>query len=237
MKELEDLPWFPAFLRKYQTDHIGFLAALKPIYAPFLRYVRTQINTRRPWTDLCSGSGEPAISIHHRAGWSTPLTLTDRFPSRNIAHLESVSYCPDTVDARTIPIERGRGYTLFNAFHHFTAAEQLELVRRLRDGGAEAYIVEVLEPTVPCLLKVALATTIGVLLLAPFIPPFSWTRLLFTYVLPINVLTITWDGVVSVMRSHSAAYYRELFAEEAGVQVLRFPGPYLPLTCIHIRPA
>ena len=40
MQELEDLPWFPAKLRDYQTEHIGFLATRMPVYDVFLAYLR-----------------------------------------------------------------------------------------------------------------------------------------------------------------------------------------------------
>jgi len=73
------------------------------------------------------------------------------------------------------------------------------------------------------------------LLLAPFVKPFSLGRLFFTYVVPVNVLTITWDGVISVLRARTAEQYRSQFeALGADVQVHRLPGPWLPITVIHV---
>jgi hypothetical protein len=53
------------------------------------------------------------------------------------------------------------------------------------------------------LLKIIFTTTIGQIILTPFVKPFSWMRLVFTYIIPINLFTITWDGVVSVLKSES----------------------------------
>jgi len=55
-----------------------------------------------------------------------------------------------------------------------------------------------------------LTTTIGCLLLTIFIKPFSLIRLLFTYILPVNILTITYDGMISVLKSRSLKQYQTL---------------------------
>ena len=49
-----------------------------------------------------------------------------------------------------------------------------------------------------------------VLLLTPFVRPFSWARLLFTYVIPIAVPLIVFDGIVSCLRSYTVAELGEL---------------------------
>ncbi len=61
-------------------------------------------------------------------------------------------------------------------------------------------------------------------------------RLFFTYIVPVNVVSITYDGVVSVLRARSATRYAALFAGEDGaVQVTRLAGRILPLTLITLR--
>ena len=44
----------------------------------------------------------------------------------------------------------------------------------------------------------------------PFIRPFRWSRLFFTYVLPIVPLASIWDRVVSCLRVYSPEEMREL---------------------------
>jgi hypothetical protein len=50
------------------------------------------------------------------------------------------------------------------------------------------------------------------LVLTPFIRPFSLKRMIFTYIIPINIITITFDGIVSVLKSRSVKQYQGLFA-------------------------
>jgi hypothetical protein len=204
--ELEDQPWFPAMLRNFQTDHIGFLVSRWPVYNTFLAYLRSSKAAPLPLTDLCSGSGQPAITVFARSGLFTQLTLTDKYPRSSFVNHDGIVYEPHSVDARTIALRTDTCYTLFNAFHHFNSDEQRALVRRLRAESGGAYVVEILEPTPLCFLKVLCATTFGTVLLAPFIKPFSIGRLFFTWVLPVNVVTIAWDGLVSVARSRSVRY-------------------------------
>ena len=237
MRELEDQPWFPTLLRNFQTDHIGFLVSRWPVYDPFISYLRSRPSPPVALTDLCSGSGEPAITVFKESQCFTRLTLTDKYPRSVFNGGEGIVYDQRSVDARTIPLAADVCYTLFNAFHHFSGDEQRALVRRLRAESGGAYVVEVLEPTAACFLKVLLATTVGTVLLAPFIKPFSFARLFFTWFVPVNVLTIAWDGLVSVVRSRSVRYYRWLLKSEAGrVGVMRLPHRWFPLVLIHITP-
>lgn len=238
MIELEDRPWFPSMLRRFQMEHIGALASLAPVYGPFEAYLRRVQGRRLPQVDLCSGSGLPAIRVFRRSGVFKRLTLTDRYPQWGRNAPEGVTYLPEAVDATAVEFRPETCYTMFNAFHHFSDAEQRRMVGQVHAAGAEAYFVEVLEPTALCLLKVIASSTVGVLLLAPFIRPFSLTRLLLTYVAPVNVLTITWDGVVSVLRSRTAGqYHRRSMVGLPFVTVHRLRGRWLPLTVIRVSPS
>jgi hypothetical protein len=88
--------------------------------------------------------------------------------------------------------------TMFNAFHHFEATAQEQIVAKIAGQHRPMLIVEITRPTVINFVMVTIAGTIGQLLLAPFVAPFSWKRLCFTYLLPINLITVTWDGWMSV---------------------------------------
>lgn len=237
MIELEDQPWFPALLRNFQTEHIGHIVSHWPVYDAFLAHLRSVPSSSLRLTDLCSGSGEPAITVFERSGRFTHLTLTDKYPRTSFINRPHMIYEQRSMDARTMPVRADTCYTLFNAFHHFTDQEKVEMVRRLRSQGGGAYVVEILEPTVACFFKVLLATTIGTVVLAPFVKPFSIKRLFFTWILPVNVITIAWDGLVSVLRSRSVRYYRWLLKNEAGrVGVMRLHHRWFPLVLIHITP-
>ena len=128
-------------------------------------------------------------------------------------------------------------YTMFNAFHHFGDEEKLKIVKKIQESGSVAFFVEILEPDIICILKVLFTTTLGCFLLTPFITPFSLKRLFFTYLLPVNILTITLDGIVSVLKSRSVKQYQKLFINYGNaIEVFRLKSGLSPLIIIQIQP-
>lgn len=234
MKELEDNTWFPTPLRNFQTDFIGFVVTAFNIYAPFIDRLKTVSFSPQRMYDLCSGSGEPAISIFHKSNRFTQLTLSDKYPRvLHDADAKTV-YLSESVDVMQMDFSPRTCYTMFNAFHHFSDENKVQLIRKIQESNATVFIVEVLEPSLWCFLKVLFMTTIGTICLTPFIQPFSVKRLLFTYLLPINLVTILFDGVVSVFKSRSLKQYQELFSPFGNsIEVIRIKNHLLPLLVIH----
>ncbi|HEU4495901.1 MAG TPA: hypothetical protein VFR70_02505 [Flavobacterium sp.] len=237
MKELEDSPHFPAWLRNFQTEFIGFVVVHFRIYSAFVDYLRLQRLPKLPMADHGSGSGEPAVHIFKESGCFSKLTLNDKFPNSNFKNAENITYCQTPVDVLDLAFRSGICYTLFNVFHHFDVREKLKLVSSVKEAGAHGFFVEILEPTLLCLLKVLLMTTAGTLLLTPFLRPFSFRRLLFTYIFPINVFTIVYDGTISVFKSTSLSSYQKLFAHFGDVvRVRKLKKGLGSLIVIHIQP-
>ncbi len=211
MKELEDYHWFPAVLRNFQTDFIGFVVSRFSVYDGFIQHLKNLPLPLQSITDLCSGSGEPAISIFKKSKRFSRLLLSDKYPSALPLKDENIFYKTQPTDVLAKDFTSETCYTMFNAFHHFSDNEKVKIVQKMQASGADAFIVEILEPTIFCLLKIVFTTTFGTLLFTPFIAPFSAKRLFFTYILPINVFTITYDGIVSVLKSRTAKQYQNLF--------------------------
>lgn len=227
MKELEDYHWFPGVLRKFQTDYIGFVVSKFNIYESFIEYLNIQNVKANIQFDLCSGSAEPASTIFKKSICFKELILSDKYPSYpNIKKI-------DVLDTN---FYEHHTYTMFNAFHHFDDQEKNNIVEKIKSANAQAYFVEILEPSFFFIIKVLFATTIGTILLSPFIRPFSLKRLFFTYVLPVNILNISYDGIISVLKSRSFSQYQTLFKNDHRVEVLRLKKDIRTLVVINIHP-
>lgn len=237
MKELEDYHWFPAALRNFQTDFIGFVVVQFNAYDAFIGYLKSLWLPSFHAIDLCSGSGEPAISIYKKSKCFSLLTLSDKYPNMEYLHESKEGYEMKQVDVHDMQFKPGICYTMFNALHHFKDDEKKELIEKIKDARSAAFFVEILEPCVICFLKVLIMTSVGTLVLTPFIKPFSFSRLFFTYIIPINLITIMYDGIVSVFKSRSVKHYQKLF-EESGdsVSVLRLKKNLNTLTVIQVLP-
>lgn len=236
MKELEDYNGFPAILRNFQTDYIGFVVKTFSIYKPFIELLKSHQKEGNIMFDLCSGSGEPAISIYKKSKVFKALFLSDKYPNQLHSNDQSINYISDSIDALEYTFNKDSVYTMFNAIHHFDDAQKIEILKRIQNNYTSAYCVEILQPTFKCFVQVLFASTIGVLALTPFIQPFNLKRLLFTYIIPINVLTIAYDGCVSVLKSRSAKQYRELFVGFGNsVEVLEIGNFLSPLLVIRLK--
>jgi len=168
--------------------------------------------------DLCSGGGGPWLWLHPllaRKGLSTSVCLTDKYP--NLEAFEKWSRMTDqaigfhagSVDATRVPDELVGFRTMFTAFHHFkpehASAVLADAVRHRRSIG----VFEATHRSALALLLM-LSTPLVVLLCTPFIRPFRWSRLLWTYLVPVLPLVILFDGLVSCLRSYSVVELREL---------------------------
>jgi len=210
MKELEDYSWFPAALRRWQMEFIGNVVIWVKLYKPFVPVIQ-QLAAENKITalqDLCSGSGMPAVYIANRLTRKLPLQLTDKYPDTRFKNIPGVSYSLLPVDCTAIEPEKNICYTMFNAFHHFPATQQEDFINRMAKSKTPFIIAEILEPGLVNMIKIIFTTTILQLFAAPFVKPFSLLRLFFTYIIPVNIITVTYDGIISVLKSKTVVQYR-----------------------------
>jgi len=221
--EWMDCAWYPAWLRCYQTDSLLFtwrrFAPRKEIVEQLV-YLLERSNAGGI-VDLCSGSGGPVTAVfkdvRQRSGKDLSLTLTDLYPNRQLPCEGGVTYWPEPVDARAIDGRLTGVRTMFGGFHHFSPPQAREI---LRDAGRSRQPIAVFEMTrrsVPGLVLIILNSLFGTLLFTPFYRPFSWRRLLFTYLIPLVPLANLFDGIVSVFRSYGEDEMLEL-AGDASVE-------------------
>jgi len=227
--ELEDQPWFPAAIRDLATDYLHFVEARCALHLPALPLlweVLEATGTERV-VDLCSGAGGmiPLIQQALAAdGVPVRFTLTDRYPNLPAFQAAAqagggaIDFVPEAVDARAVPPELRGVRTLFNGFHHFPPGEAVQVLRDAVQARQPIAIFEVSERSLSTLIPLALLTPLLVALATPFIRPFRWRRLFWTYVLPAVPLTCWWDGIISQLRAYTPAELEGL-AREAGEDV------------------
>jgi len=221
--EFHDHPVYPGFLRDLVTDALQAIWNTMEIYSPVgprLERALTVSHAIRV-IDLCSGAGGPWLRFSRefarRDGPAPEILLTDRFPSKAmIRQIESaaeqrLSYNPDPVDARLIPAELAGFRTIFSTFHHFEPAEARSILRNAFDQRLGIGIFEAAKRDLRTIVSV-IGVPLLSLRLAPRIRPFRWSRIFWTWCLPLVPLTLWTDGVLSCLRSYSQADLRELIS-------------------------
>jgi len=243
--EFHEQPWFPPSFRDQITDALQFGMNLVNAYGPIAPLLQSALDSERRQAnggqaksgqsviDLCSGGGGPwtglwsdlsrqlepeSLSAESR---NLRIWLTDQFP--NIEAFERVragsenhiTYYPGPVDAMSVPPQLKGFRTMFTSFHHFSAEEGRAILQNAVDAGEGIGIFEISRRAASTVfLTVALVSMLFVCM--PWIRPFRWPRLFWTYVVPIVPLVLLFDGVVSCLRTYRPGELRELVRKLEG---------------------
>ena len=212
LKELEDYPWFPSYLRKMQLEYVGWISVQLELYRPILKEIIKFPSNQ--WIDLASGSGWPAFYLQKNASHQIHYTLSDLYPDSVSNEVKKqVEIEPESLDLNKFQPQNGKQYSLFNAYHHFSSAQQKQLIKKIKEANASCIIAEVLEPSLLSFIQVTLAAFIVQPLTAWAIRPFSILRMITTYLIPVQLVTVAWDGWLSVIKSKNINQYKELLSE------------------------
>jgi hypothetical protein len=237
--ELHEQPWFPSSLRDDVTDAIQFGFNLMRAYEPIAPLLQSAIdstangtndgsgkNDRQLIVDMCSGGGGPWLDLSRKlqcrssennAGDSAGLQiwLTDKYPNLEAFQRVSASsdhhigYYPEPVDARNVPHALKGLRTMFTSFHHFSPEDARAILQNAVDAGESVGIFEITKRA-PSSVAVIFVGVLLLFLHTPRIRPFRWSRLLWTYLIPIIPLVLLFDGVVSCLRTYRPQELREM---------------------------
>ena len=210
--ELEDQSWFPAVVRDLATDYLQFIQTLFRLdraIAPLIRRVLERSGATGI-VDLCSGgSGPLLLLVADLAAEGVPVsaTLTDLYPNApafaKIAEASHglIGFEPQPVDARDVPSRLTGLRTLFNGFHHLQPSDARAVLHAAAAARQPIAVFEVSERSLRSLPVIL--TPLFVWIATPWMRPFLWRRLFWTYLVPMVPLTCFWDGIVSQLRAYT----------------------------------
>jgi hypothetical protein len=245
--ELADLSGCPRVLRDGLRDYLRHAEATMRPYdgaLPALRAAFERSGAERV-VDLCSGAGGPWLPLleswEKLGGAPAEIRLSDFHPSEAAwrgateASRGRIRAYPEPVDARAVPKQLDGFRTLFAAFHHFRPDEAEAI---LRDAVERRQGIAILEPTERSWRAVGLAclSWLFVMLLSPGIRPRRPLRLALTYLLPLIPLLVTFDGVVSCLRTYTPDELADMAARAGGgaydwrIGAAPYPGFPIPVT-------
>jgi hypothetical protein len=233
--EVEEQPWCPRAVRDGLTDYLAFAIDKGRPYAPAAPLLARTLGTLDPLgtsagpaavVDLASGAGGPWRGLAPAlAELGTPVRvcLTDLHP--NVAAYErlgastggAVTGTVTPVSADAVPATLGGFRTMFSAFHHFAPDDARRVLADAAARGAGIAVFEATRRDARAILLTCL-TPLLVLLATPFIRPFKWSRLFWTYVVPAIPLAVLFDGIVSCLRTYTPDELRALAAQTVGAE-------------------
>lgn len=221
--EFEDFAWFPVFLRNYLTDFLQYVANNFDIYKPVVPILQKGLEHagNSQIIDIASGGGGGWLSLSKHLiaeNKDVKILLTDYFP--NISAFKQTvetggnrfEFYEKSVDACNVAPELKGLRTQFLSFHHFQPESAKKILQNAVETKSPIAIFEAQERSVICLIAMLLSP-LNVLISTPFIRPFSFGRLIFTYLIPIVPIMVLWDGIVSALRTYSVEEMNELVAQ------------------------
>ncbi len=222
--EIHSLPWCPAVIRESLTGVIQFFTNLLGFYQLITPNILSALKNSRTKDvlDLCSGSGGPWRSLiktlPNDTDGSYRITLSDFAPNvASIADVKSesntrIAYLAASVDATQVPSNLKGFRTIFAAFHHFEPTKAKNILQNAVDNNVGIGIFEITERK-PSVILSLIFGGIAALIAVPFLRPFSWTRLFLTYVVPIIPFVVSFDGVVSCLRTYTTEELKQLIEQ------------------------
>jgi hypothetical protein len=223
--ELEDQAWCPRVVRDLATDYLRFIERLFRLHLhalPVLSRALDEAGVDRI-VDLCSGGAGPVPELVRelgKDGINVHVTLTDLYP--NVAAFAEarrqsdgrIDFIDTSVDARQVPADLEGLRTFFNSFHHFDPRDAVAILTDAAESGQPIAVFEIPERSILMALPLLL-TPLIIWATTPFIRPWSWKRLVLTYLVPAVPLICLWDGVVSQLRAYHPEELKAL-ADQTG---------------------
>jgi hypothetical protein len=219
--EIHEQPWFPQFLRDQFVDGLQMILEVTNTYHPIAQLLRKRLENcgSKRVLDLCSGAGGPWPSLvrHFKSRGAEPpeVLLTDKYPCTRKLHdwefpaANRIHFLRYSIDATQIPGHLQGFRTLFSSFHHLNPDEARGLLRDSVNKRQAIGIFEVSARHALTLLSI-LFLPIAAWLFVPFRRPFRWSRLLWTYLIPVIPFVLCFDGLISCLRAYSIPELQEM---------------------------
>lgn len=226
--ELHEQPWFPRSLRHEITNALQFGLNLLKIYAPIAPLLQNSLDSTecRTIVDICSGGGGPWLDLSRRLQPDAQvfhILLTDKYPNLKafqklrVSSESHICFCPYSVDAMKVPADLEGFRTMFTSFHHFPPEEARAILQNAVDAGQSIAVFEITRRA-PSTIALMFPWALMLFAFTPLIRPFRWSRLFYTYVIPIIPLVVLFDGVVSCLRTYRPQELREIIKKLSGIE-------------------
>ena len=252
LSEIHEQVWFPKNLRDHVTDALQSILNWGGIYRPVAARLAQAIKEAEAGqvVDLCSGAGGPWAWLYRTIANQTHLKigvcLTDKYPNiaafRKARHESggAITYSAEPVDATRIPAQIAGFRTIFSSFHHFSPKEAAAVLQNAVDDRQGIGIFEAAARH-PFNILLTFLAPVAAVLITPFMRPFRWSRLLWTYVIPVIPFVLLIDGILSCLRAYSTTELSQLVSSLSGGnyewQIGKGPAGIVPVTYMLGYPA
>ena len=177
----------------------------KRLIAEFLDWFVVKINGTKPFIPVIEG-------VQNQMG-SHPIINVDFNLGAGIKTVAPFFNKP--FEILSVPIDsfntsRLGTYLFVNSFHQLSELQARRILKDITNSKNPVIIVEGNNDSLWQIVGMMVFVPLTILLSAPFVRPFRWSRLLFTYLTPILPLFTVIDGCIALLKLYNPDDLKEL---------------------------
>lgn len=187
--QITNASWFPNFLTRCVYE--------------FMTWFVNKVNAAKPFTPVIEEGLQHAdkiVVIDKRCG--AGFETVDRLLDEKIERV--------FVDAENFTASKEGLYLSVNSFHQFTVDEAKDILKQVSHNKHPLVIVEGNNDSLWQVFGMTVIVPLTVLLTAPFVIPFRFERIIFTYIIPILPLVTFFDGFMALFKLYAPKDLDEL---------------------------
>ncbi|MBX3017709.1 MAG: hypothetical protein KF767_07470 [Bdellovibrionaceae bacterium] len=211
--EFGDLEFMPKFIRHGITEFLAEVSRRTDPYFPTRGRLREllEVSGDAKLIVLGAGSGGGIFETLTELPANLEIRLTDIHPPTDFIRPADprVTYDPRSVDARAIPPDLRGVRVFYSSFHHLDLVSAREVLAAAERDGAPIAVFEGTPRTAQGVIASLLVLPLS-LIMMPLVRPFRFSRLFWTYVIPVFPLVLTWDALASTLRTSTPTEFAKL---------------------------
>lgn len=187
--QITNASWFPDFLTRCVHE--------------FMTWFVNKVNAAKPFTPVIEEGMQHAdkiVVIDKRCG--AGFETVDRLLDDKIVRV--------FVDAENFKASEEGLYLSVNSFHQFSVDEARNILKQISHNRHPLVIVEGNNDSLWQVFGMTVIVPLTVLLTAPFVKPFRFERLIFTYLIPVLPFVTFFDGFMALFKLYAPKDLDEL---------------------------
>jgi hypothetical protein len=217
--EFNDQAWLPDFMTAWMTRVLHICHEETEdgkVWAPKLLELIHRSGQSKI-VDLCSGGGGPVLQmarvLRNDFGVDVHVTLTDLIPNQQTAREinergGNVAYVTESVSAIDVPNDLPGIRTAFSGLHHMKPDVAFALLKNAFDNRQSIFLGETTSRNVKALRFYSAAFPYFVQFAKRIEPTLE--QKFFTFRLPLLPAMLSWDNIVSCLRTYSMREMRQM---------------------------
>ncbi|MGB5384799.1 MAG: hypothetical protein WBN19_13140 [Lutimonas sp.] len=187
--QISNSKWFPNFLTRCVHE--------------FMTWFVIKVNAAKPFIPLIEEGlqhAERIVVINKKCG--AGFDTVDRLLDEKIKRV--------FVDADNFTASEEGLYLSVNSFHQFTLDEAKDILQQIAENKQPVVVVEGNNDSLWQVFGMTVIVPLTVLLTAPFVKPFRFVRIIFTYILPVLPFVTFFDGFMALFKLYAPKDLDEL---------------------------